>query len=320
MKLFLSAVLVSLASLCFAQNQNVYFYKNNGDTVSTKDSADFIRIVREPDAGSELFNVLDYYPSGKRKLIGKSTSVDPQRFEGQCVEFFESGKRSGVSTFTKGWKTGTSERYYPNGGLYMHIEYPADGKPTYELKSEYITEIRDSTGKPKFIDGNGYYTLYNEPFTEINDEGFIKNDKREGIWKGIDKETRAVFEEEYKNGDLISGKATKNGKTSSYFGKRAVQPQYPGGDFMFFKFLSKHIKYPAEDRDKNIQGRVILTFYVEEDGKITGIRLLRGVSVGLNNEAIRALKDSSPWQPGVKYGFPERVRFSIPVAFSLSEE
>jgi TonB family protein len=180
--------------------------------------------------------------------------------------------------------------------------------------------MRDSTGAVKLKDGNGYYTQYNETFSEINDEGFIKNDKREGLWKGIDKDTRAVFQEEYKNGEIVSGKATKNGKISSYFGKRAVQPQFPGGDAMFYKFLSKHVKYPSEERDKNIQGRVILTFYVEEDGKITGISLLRGVSVGLNNEAIRALRDSSPWSPGVKYGFPERVRFSVPVAFALSEE
>ncbi|RWY52376.1 hypothetical protein [Mucilaginibacter gilvus] len=273
MKFILTALFLSFALHCFAQNQDVYFYKKNGDTVSTKDSADFIRIVREPDAGSELYNVLDYYPSGKRKLVGKSSSIYPQRFEGPCMEYFETGKRSLVYNNTKGWKAGDCYRYYPNGVLYMHIEYPTEQFSYNLLKDAYIKQIYDSTGVVKFTDGNGYYTLYNDAFTEINDEGAFKNSKREGSWKGIDEYTKVAFKEEYKNGELISAMATKNGKTCTYPGKREVPPEYPGGGAAFLKYLSRHFKYPAEERNKKIQGKVILTFYVEEDGKLSDICL-----------------------------------------------
>lgn len=315
-------VLLFVVSTAYAQNQNIYFYKNNGDTVSTKDSADFIRIVREPEAGSELYNVLDYYPSGKRKLVGKSSSIFPQRFEGPCLEHFESGKRSIISNYSNGRKAGACERYYPNGTLYMHIAYPIDQPFAYGLKDEYITDIYDSTGVAVFKNGNGHYSLYNATFTEVLDDGELKNRKRDGIWTGVDNETQAVFNEEYNNGELTSGIATKNGKTATYFGQRMIQPKFPGpgGENAFNYYLMKHVRYPAEERVKKIQGLVILTFFVEEDGKITGIRVLKGVSIGINNEAIRAIRDSSPWLPGVKHGFPEKVSYSVPIAFAIGEE
>jgi len=43
----------------FAQKQNVYFLKNDGRYVDKKDSADFIRIVREPDSNVRILRSID---------------------------------------------------------------------------------------------------------------------------------------------------------------------------------------------------------------------------------------------------------------------
>src|ERR1700761_9612745 len=102
MKLLLTIGSVFIATLCFAQKQNVYFLKNNGRYVEVRDSADYMRIVREPDSASTLYNVFEFYMDGKRKLVGKSITVDPPRYEGQCISYFSSGIKRGLANFVKG--------------------------------------------------------------------------------------------------------------------------------------------------------------------------------------------------------------------------
>lgn len=52
MKIILFLTLILLSSSTFAQRrQNVYLLKNDGREIKIRDSADFIRIVREPEEG-----------------------------------------------------------------------------------------------------------------------------------------------------------------------------------------------------------------------------------------------------------------------------
>lgn len=98
------------------------------------------------------------------------------------------------------------------------------------------------------------------------------------------------------------------------------QPVFPGGDAGFNKYLSKSIHYPAIARENNVQGRVIVQFVVERDGSLTDIKVVRGIGSGCDEEAIRALKASPKWKPGIQNGRPVRVQYSVPVAFALAQE
>lgn len=96
-------------------------------------------------------------------------------------------------------------------------------------------------------------------------------------------------------------------------------PRFPGGDAAFGNFLRKNLMYPAVARENNIQGRVIVNFVVEKDGSLTDIKVLRGLEGGLSEEAIRVLKRTPKWEPGIQNGRPVRVSFTIPILFQLSE-
>ncbi|MBK0379841.1 energy transducer TonB [Mucilaginibacter segetis] len=98
------------------------------------------------------------------------------------------------------------------------------------------------------------------------------------------------------------------------------QPSFPGGDAGFYKYLGKAIRYPAIARENNVQGRVILQFVVERDGSLTDIKVIRGIGSGCDEEAVRALKNSPRWSPGIQNGRPVRVQYSVPVSFSLSDQ
>jgi len=97
-------------------------------------------------------------------------------------------------------------------------------------------------------------------------------------------------------------------------------PEFPGGLEAFGKFLASNIKYPATAREQKIQGRVIITFVVEKDGSLSNERVVRGITDDLNNEALRVIKLSPHWQPGMQNNRPVRVQYSVPINFALAPD
>lgn len=95
------------------------------------------------------------------------------------------------------------------------------------------------------------------------------------------------------------------------------QPEFPGGLEALYKFLGKNVKYPAMETDAGIQGRVFVEFVVSNDGSITDVVLKRGVSGGLDKEAVRVVKTMPKWSPGKMNGKPVKVRYILPVNFIL---
>lgn len=94
-------------------------------------------------------------------------------------------------------------------------------------------------------------------------------------------------------------------------------PQYPGGAVEFMKWLTKHLHYPNSARKKNIQGKVIAVFYVEKDGKVTGIKVTKSLSPECDREALRVLRMMPDWQPGIQNDKPCRTKVCIPIVFKL---
>ena len=97
------------------------------------------------------------------------------------------------------------------------------------------------------------------------------------------------------------------------------EPKFPGGNAAMMKFLGDNIKYPVEAQEKRIQGRVITNFVVEKDGSLSNFKIVRGIDPLLDEEAIRVLKTMPNWQPGEQRGENVRVRFTLPVVFSLQQ-
>lgn len=96
------------------------------------------------------------------------------------------------------------------------------------------------------------------------------------------------------------------------------EPQFPGGLKAFYKFLAKTVRYPADARANNIQGRVYVQFIVEKDGSLSGVKVVRGPGHGLNEEAARAVKSSPKWIPGTQHGKAVRVQYTVPINFTLA--
>lgn len=77
-----------------------------------------------------------------------------------------------------------------------------------------------------------------------------------------------------------------------------------------------HIQYPEEAIEQNIQGRLILDFVVEPDGKPSHIRVIQSLHPLCDSSAVAALQRTH-FVPGRQNGETVRVRMRLPVKFKI---
>ena len=96
-----------------------------------------------------------------------------------------------------------------------------------------------------------------------------------------------------------------------------VMPSYPGDMEAFYKFLAQQMHYPKEALENGIEGRVVVRFVVEEDGRLTHFEAISSPSPLLSNEAIRIMTQMPRWNPAKRMGRNVRCQYNIPVMFRL---
>ena len=113
----------------------------------------------------------------------------------------------------------------------------------------------------------------------------------------------------------------KEEKKTVPFQHLAQKPGFNGGDANeFSKWVAQNLTYPEKSRQSKVQGRVTLQFTITETGKVTDVKVLRGVNEDLNNEAVRVVSQSPLWTPGKDTnGEVVPVSYTFPVIFKLPE-
>lgn len=96
-----------------------------------------------------------------------------------------------------------------------------------------------------------------------------------------------------------------------------VAEQMPSFKGNVNQWLSQNLTYPAVAAENGIEGRVIVKFVVEKDGRVTDVQVVRSVDPALDREAVNTVKRMPKWNPGMNNGQPARVWFTLPVNFKL---
>ncbi|MCD8742047.1 energy transducer TonB [Mucilaginibacter roseus] len=84
------------------------------------------------------------------------------------------------------------------------------------------------------------------------------------------------------------------------------------------KYLSRNLRYPVIAAENGLSGKVFISFIIEKDGTLTDIKVERGAGNGFDEEALRVLKKAKAWKPGTQNGRPVRVRYTIPISFTIT--
>lgn len=99
------------------------------------------------------------------------------------------------------------------------------------------------------------------------------------------------------------------------------QPKYPGNYEKEREFIKSNIQYPKQAKDERIDGVVYLSFVVDPDGLITGIKTLlpedMQLGYGLEEEAMRVVKLMPKWKPGTQANTKVHVRMTYPISFAM---
>ncbi len=154
----------------------------------------------------------------------------------------------------------------------------------------------------------------------------FKNNEAVGIWMKFDKK-----------GNLVSQLNTKDKKDSlnliyALYNEEVFQQleeeivvDYGDDHFAFFlegtinQYVSKNFKYPESALEKGIQGRAYIKFSIEIDGKVSEVKIMRGVPdcPECDIEALRLIKSMPDWIPAVKDRKRVKSYLQIPVIFRL---
>ena len=96
-------------------------------------------------------------------------------------------------------------------------------------------------------------------------------------------------------------------------------PEYPGGQAAMMKYISSSLIYPESAADKEIEGKVLVSFVVDKTGKVGDVKIKKSVNKDLDKEAIRVVKGMPLWKPGMQAGVPQNVQFYLPIMFKLNQ-
>jgi TonB family protein len=94
-----------------------------------------------------------------------------------------------------------------------------------------------------------------------------------------------------------------------------IKPEFRGETWAFY--ISHNLKYPEEALKNKISGKVYVSFIIEKNGSITNVQVIQGLGSGLDEEAIRVIKNSPRWKPGYQAKKdPVRVACVMPISFT----
>lgn len=93
-----------------------------------------------------------------------------------------------------------------------------------------------------------------------------------------------------------------------------VMPSFDGD---IYAYLNRTLKYPRQAVLAGVEGRVIVQFIVNEDGRISNAKVVRGIGGGCDEEALRVVSAIPAWKPGMQNGKAVKVNFKLPVNFKL---
>lgn len=268
-----------------------------------------------------------------------------QDWEGPLLEIDEANQRISEEYYTNGEPVGSSLTYYPTGlvsekedkleGKSVETSWYANGQIKY-LKTfnkaqpldepEQVTALWDSTGRQIINDGKGRATYqtrkesYSDTtkFTTFIEEGNYENGFKQGLWTGRYADGSYYYEELYDKGICQGGKAKSAKEDTVRYEEVLKEPQFPDGMPGLGKFLSSNLHYPNSAQRANIEGRVFISFVVCTDGTLCDYEVIKSVQQDLDAEALRVVKKmSGKWLPGYHRGQKARVKYNLPINFTL---
>jgi TonB family protein len=247
------------------------------------------------DSLHQIATADDYYT----KIIVKDYFLDKPEYK--YLEYYKSGNLKSEKTISG--KDGGQPK---EEGIFDSEKFGTD----YFYK---VSHFWDENGTQTVINGNGNCNTSDEFYTE---NGSYKNGYKEGDWNGESSKRGIIFDEKYVNGKFIVGETTKNDGTKKTYTVLEKRPEPKKGIQHFYKYIGSKFRYTKESIQNQVQGRIVLQFVVDKEGKIVEPKIMKSLGYGLDEEAIRVLTSYDEWNPGEQKGVFVKCLYSLPLSLT----
>lgn len=93
--------------------------------------------------------------------------------------------------------------------------------------------------------------------------------------------------------------------------------EFPGGQTRMLEYINTHLRYPDQAREAGIEGKVLVMFIIDQNGKVSDATVQRGIGGGCDQEALRVVRSMPQWKPAKKDGRAVKSVFVQPVMFRM---
>ena len=98
-----------------------------------------------------------------------------------------------------------------------------------------------------------------------------------------------------------------------------VMPKFNGGEVQDFRtWVMSQIHYPESMVKGKIQGRMLVEFVINKEGKLTDFHVIKELHKDASEQVADVLSKSPLWTPGQNNGKAVSVKFLLPLDFRLS--
>ena len=201
--------------------------------------------------------------------------------------------------------------FYISGKLRRYQQYS-----NYLLwKKDGVTEEFYESGKPmaqRLYVNNMLVGIVKEFYENdsIKSKILYKDDLIQGRLKCFWENGKQKRVEDYDNGKFIKGYCfDSNGVELPYF-PSYVTPEFPGGMAKFYMYIMNNFNMRNTDK---IKGKLIASFVVGPDGKLTDIKILRGIDTLVDKAFVEVIKKSPLWKPAMIEGKYDPKVISLPL-------
>lgn len=159
------------------------------------------------------------------------------------------------------------------------------------------------------------------PDGKLRQQASYKNNLLDGKLTQYYPDGKLRREEYYVKNKCDKGRLLDKEGNELPFQPHFMMPEFPGGTDSLISVISKYLKYPPKAYKAREQGRVIVRFVVDKDGRMVNAKVVKSQNMTLEKPAlqiIEAIGVMYRWNPGKVEGKPVRVNFTIPINFRLN--
>ena len=189
---------------------------------------------------------------------------------------------------------------------------------TYHLFGPMISseQFKDEAGS----EANGFFYYYNKKGT-LDSSGKYNSGFQNGEWYYFNDTGKVVMKKDYSMGGVILKEdylKDKGDQTDTSAKHIEIESDFNGGIQGWIYYLTKNLRYPERAMNSDVQGKVVVIFIIDTNGRVLEPVIRTSVEYSLDQEALRLVKESPAWSPATIDGKKVKAYKLQPITFRLT--